>query len=91
MGLVLDGVYSADKWALTGLSEMLYFELAPFNIQVKTLVPGVVSTGFKSRMDRVKEILEEYKDIIDKQLKFIIPDYNEIESASEAAKVAYFH
>ena len=89
MGLVLDGVYSADKWALTGLSEMLYFELAPFNIQVKTLVPGVVSTGFKSRMDRVKEIPEEYKDIIDKQLKFIIPDYNEIESASEAAKDAY--
>ena len=90
MGLVLDGVYSADKWALTGLSEMLYFELAPFNIQVKTLVPGVVSTGFKSRMDRIKEIPEEYKDIIDKQLKFIIPDYNEIESASEAAKDAYF-
>ena len=90
MGLVLDGVYSADKWALTGLSEMLYFELAPFNIQVKTLVPGVVNTGFKSRMDRVKEIPEEYKDIIDKQLKFIIPDYNEIESASEAAKDAYF-
>ena len=41
-------------------------------------------------MDRVKEIPEEYKDIIDKQLKFIIPDYNEIESASEAAKDAYF-
>lgn len=89
IGLVLDGVYSADKWALTGISEMLYYELAPFNIQVKTLVPGVVKTGFISRMNRVKEIPEEYKDIIDKQLKFIIPDYNEIESAIEAANDAY--
>ncbi len=26
MGLVLDGTYSADKWALTGISEMLYYE-----------------------------------------------------------------
>ena len=89
MGLVLDGTYSADKWALTGISEMLYYELAPFNIQVKTLVPGVVQTGFISRMDRVKEIPEEYKNILDRQLKFIIPDYNEIESAIEAANDAY--
>lgn len=40
-------------------------------------------------MNRVKEIPEEYKDIINKQLKFIIPDYNEIESAIEAANDAY--
>ena len=59
MGLVLDGVYSADKWALTGICEMLYYELAPFNIQVKTLVPGVVKIGFISRMNRVKEIPEK--------------------------------
>ena len=89
IGLALDGVYSADKWALTGICEMLYYELAPFNIQVKTLVPGVVKTGFISRMNRVKEIPDEYKDIIDRQLKFIIPDYNDIESASEAAMDAY--
>lgn len=31
MGLILDGVYAADKWALTGMSEMLYYELAPYN------------------------------------------------------------
>jgi len=47
IGLPLDGVYAADKWGLEGLSEMLYFELMPFNIQVKTLVPGVVKTNFK--------------------------------------------
>ena len=41
MGLVLDGIYAADKWAVTGLCEMLYHELYPFGIQVKTIVPGV--------------------------------------------------
>ncbi len=41
-------------------------------------------------MDRIKEIPEEYKNIIiDRQLRFIIPDYNEIESAIEAANDAY--
>ena len=30
MGLVLDGVYAADKWAVTGMCEMLYSELDPF-------------------------------------------------------------
>ena len=68
---------------------MIYYVLAPFNIQVKTLAPGVVKTGFISRMNRVKEIPEEYKDIIDKQLKVIILDYNEIESEIEAANDAY--
>lgn len=34
MGLVLDGIYAADKWAVTGVCEMLYHELYPFGIQV---------------------------------------------------------
>lgn len=29
---------------------MLYHELYPFGIQVKTIVPGVVKTGFKTEM-----------------------------------------
>ena len=61
MGLVLDGIYAADKWAVTGLCEMLYHELAPYHIQVKTIVPGVVKTNFKmemSAMDGYEEVLK---------------------------------
>ena len=84
MGLILDGIYAADKWATTGLSEMLYFELAPFGIQVKTLVPGVVKTGFK--MAGGGSMLEEYKEYVDRQVKFLMPDMNALEEAAEAAE-----
>ena len=88
MGLILDGVYAADKWAVTGMCEMLYFERAPFNIRVKTLVPGVVKTGFK--MEGGGTMPEEYKEYVDKQVQFLMPDLNDIEDAQEAAQDAYF-
>lgn len=83
MGLVMDGVYAADKWAVTGMSEMLYFELAPFGISVKTIVPGVVRTGFK--MEGGGEVPEEYKHLIDRQIQFLMPDMDSLETADEVA------
>lgn len=56
-------------------------------IQVKTLVPGVVKTNFK--MAGSRSMPEEYKEYIDNQIKFIIPDFNEIEDPTEAANDAY--
>lgn len=38
------GTYGASKFALVGLSESLYRELAPDNIKVTTLCPGWVNT-----------------------------------------------
>ena len=42
-------VYHATKWALEGWSESLAFELAPFNIRVKTVSPGGIKTDFGGR------------------------------------------
>jgi NAD(P)-dependent dehydrogenase (short-subunit alcohol dehydrogenase family) len=36
----LNSVYAASKFAVDGLSEALYFELAPFGIHVKMVEPG---------------------------------------------------
>jgi NAD(P)-dependent dehydrogenase (short-subunit alcohol dehydrogenase family) len=36
----LNSVYAASKFAVDGLSEALYFELAPFGIRVKMVAPG---------------------------------------------------
>lgn len=36
----MNSVYAASKLAVDGLSEALYFELAPFGIQVKMVEPG---------------------------------------------------
>ena len=33
MGLILDGIHTANKWAVTGMCEMLHFELAPYGIR----------------------------------------------------------
>lgn len=83
MGLVMDGIYAADKWAVTGMSEMLYFELAPFGISVKTIVPGVVKTGFK--MEGGGDVPEEFKNLIDRQIQFLMPDMDALETADEVA------
>lgn len=42
-------VYHATKFALEGWSESLSFEMALFNISVKTVAPGGIATDFMSR------------------------------------------
>lgn len=88
MGLVLDGIYAADKWAVTGMCEMLYFELAPFDIAVKTIIPGVVKTGFK--MEGGSEMPEEYKEVLNQQVKFLMPDMDTLETADDVAQDVWF-
>ena len=36
------GLYCASKWAASGISETLYYELAEFNIQVCTVEPRLL-------------------------------------------------
>ena len=85
MGLVLDGIYAADKWAVTGVCEMLYHELYPFGIQVKTIVPGVVKTGFKMEMSE----MPGYDDLIKKQTDLLMPDMDSMETPEEVAQDIY--
>jgi len=85
MDLILDGIYAADKWAVTGMCEMLYHELAPFHIRVKTLVPGVVKTGFK--MEQMP--MEGYEALIKNQVQALMPDMDALEEAEEVAQDAY--
>jgi len=46
IGSVGLGPYSATKFALEGLGETLALELAPFNIRVSLVEPGIVNTSF---------------------------------------------
>ncbi len=46
LGLPFQGVYSATKFALMGLTESLRLELAPFNVRVSIICPGDFATGF---------------------------------------------
>jgi len=40
-----NGIYSATKFAIRGLSESLRYDLAPYNIGVSVLCPGTVDTN----------------------------------------------
>ncbi len=79
--------YVASKWAITGFSDCIRYELAPFNVQVTTLHPGMVNTEFfskeKANQDMTKldknalsaeQVAEEvYNALFTKQKKIIIP------------------
>ena len=67
---------------------MLYYELVPYNIQVKTLILGAVKTNFK--MEGAYNRSPEYKDITDRVISYLLPNLDEIELATEVAKDAYF-
>lgn len=53
-GFPLYSIYNSTKFAVEGFSESLQYELAPFNIKVRLVEPGVIKTDFYDRsLDRV--------------------------------------
>jgi NAD(P)-dependent dehydrogenase (short-subunit alcohol dehydrogenase family) len=48
-GFPMNSLYHATKFGLDGFSESLWYELAPFGIQVKVVAPGGVATDFGTR------------------------------------------
>ncbi|EFP94690.1 SDR family oxidoreductase [Vibrio caribbeanicus] len=59
MGLPLLSHYSASKYAVEGLSNSLRYELAPFNIAVNTIAPGLFRTGFVNHGLHANELTSE--------------------------------
>lgn len=58
-------IYAATKFALDGFSESLAYELAHFNIKVKTIAPGGIQTDFAGRsMDGGMH--DAYKTLVEK-------------------------
>ncbi|EXJ86632.1 hypothetical protein A1O3_03585 [Capronia epimyces CBS 606.96] len=56
------GLYCASKWAVSGLSETLYYELADFDIKICTVEPGYFRSSFLNPGNK-------------KDKKNVIPDY----------------
>jgi len=53
MGLPFQGLYSATKFAIEGVTEALRMELRPFGIHVSLIEPGDFRTGFTASRVRV--------------------------------------
>jgi short-subunit dehydrogenase len=85
-----NSVYHATKWALEGWSESLAYELAQFNIKVRTLAPGGIATDFAGR-SLVMTPHAAYMDSIQKVMKvFMDPERRKLaSSADQIAEAAY--
>ena len=68
MTLPLYSMYQSTKWAISGFSEALQFELRQFNIKVKVIEPGAVITDFydRSMTHTKKEGLTDYDEYVQK-------------------------
>lgn len=55
------GPYSVSKTALLGLTRVLAPELAPSNIRVNCVAPGVIKTRFSSALWQNEDIMDEFK------------------------------
>ena len=68
MTLPLYSMYQSTKWAISGFSEALQFELRQFNIKVKVIEPGAVITDFydRSMTHTKKEGLTDYNEYVQK-------------------------
>jgi short-subunit dehydrogenase len=53
-------VHQASKAAVASLTEDLHAELAAFGVQVKVLFPGNMNTRIVSKVDRAKDVPEDY-------------------------------
>lgn len=88
VGLPFNSIYCASKWALEGFAEALYYELHPYNIQVKTIAPGAVYTDFGMKNIDASH-LPEYDDISKKYMEYMLGDMTNIaESMTSADYIA---
>lgn len=88
VGLPLNSVYNAAKFALEGFNESLYYELSPFGIQVKTIAPGAIYTDFVGRsLDSAQ--LPDYEKIGTDFISYFVGDGSQISSAEYIAEIVY--
>lgn len=85
IALPRDAVYGAAKRAQEGMLESLYYELKPFSIAVKSIIPGGTKTNFQTPLnDRTG-----YEKIAANQQKYLLHGNAEFPGPEEAANVVW--
>lgn len=85
IALPRDSAYGAAKRAQQGMVESLYYELKPFNIFVKAIIPGGTKTNFQTPLND----LTGYELPAANQRKYLLAGNNEFPEPQEAAKIIF--
>jgi NAD(P)-dependent dehydrogenase (short-subunit alcohol dehydrogenase family) len=84
----LHSIYHATKFGLEGWSESMSFELSLYNIGIKTVAPGGISTDFTGRsLD--KQLKREYQKLEDKLFSVVNEMIQAASTAEQIAEVVY--
>lgn len=81
----LDGVYGAAKRALTSMCESLYYELKPFEVKVKIIIPGATQTSFKIE----PFCIDGYEKASKNQYDFFTDNNSEFANVSETVETIW--
>ena len=85
IALPRDSVYGAAKRAQQGMLESLYYEMKPFNVFVKAMIPGGNKTNFQTPInDRTG-----YEEAAAHQQEYLLHGNEEFPGPEEAAQVIY--
>jgi short-subunit dehydrogenase len=89
LSIPFQGFYSSSKAAINAFSESLNIELSPFNIEVCSVMPGDIRTGFTK--NRKKNLIEgkHYIKRVEKSVAVMEKDEQNGMDPEYAAKVIY--
>lgn len=80
-----DAVYGAAKRAQQGMLESLYYEMRPFGVAVKAMIPGGTKTNFQTPVNDTAG----YEQAAANQRKFLLAGNAEFPGPEEAAGIIY--
>lgn len=92
-GVPAGGIYCSTKWAISGLTESLRLEVAPFGIKVCCVEPGYFRTGFLNPGARTfaKKSIKDYDETLVGQVKkmFNERDNKQLGDTAKGCKVMF--
>lgn len=80
-----DAVYGAAKRAQQGMVESLYYEMRPYGVAVKAMLPGGTKTNFQTPVNDASG----YEKAAANQRKFLLDGNDEFPGPEEAAQIIY--
>lgn len=86
-----ESIYSASKFAISGMVESFQYELSPFGIQVAIIEPAQVSTNFASKIHVLPPEGSEYREragrFIDRDNELIKTATSPLQAAKKIVKI----